>query len=104
VRLTNVANNTGARFRLDWVNAQVHYTPAAPDSTGPVTSNVAAAAGGGGTVTLTANVSDAATGNSSIAAAEYFIDALGANGAGRRCPRPTAPSAPLRRTLRRAST
>ena len=82
VRLTNVANNTGARFRLDWVAAQVHYTPAAPDSTGPVASNVAAADGGGGTVTLTANMSDAATGNANIAAAEYFIDTLGANGAG----------------------
>ena len=82
VRLTSVANNTGARFRLDWVNAQVHYTPAPPDTTGPVTTNVAAAGGGGGLVTLTANVSEAATGNSNIAAAEYFIDTLGANGAG----------------------
>lgn len=82
VRLINVANDAGARFRLDWVNAQAHYTPAPPDTTGPVTSNVAAAGGGGGLVTLTANVSDAAAGNSNIAAAEYFIDTLGANGAG----------------------
>jgi hypothetical protein len=82
VRVTDVANNTSSRFRLDWVGAQVTYTPAAPDSTGPLTSSVAAAAAGASSVTLTATVNDSTTGNSNIAAAEYFIDTLGANGAG----------------------
>jgi hypothetical protein len=82
VRLVNVANNAGARFRLDWVSAQVHYTPAAPDTIGPVTSNVAAAAGGGPIITLTATVDDTAAGNSNLATAEYFIDSLGADASG----------------------
>ncbi len=82
IRLTDVANNTGARFRLDWVGAQVTYTPAAPDSAGPLTSNVAAASAGASSVTLTATVNDSTTGNSNIAGAEYFVDTVGANGAG----------------------
>ena len=47
------------------------------DTTGPVTSNVAFAAG-----TLTATISDAATGSSTIGAAEYFVDSVGAPGTG----------------------
>lgn len=82
VRVIDVANNTSGRFRLDWVAAQVYYTPALPDTIGPATTNVAAAAGGGSVITLTANADDTAAGNSSISGAEYFIDSLGANGAG----------------------
>jgi hypothetical protein len=80
VRVIDVANGASARFRLDWVGAQAHYTLAPPDSTGPLTSGVAAADAGGGNITLTANVNDSTTGNSSVAAAEYFIDTVGANG------------------------
>ena len=47
------------------------------DTAGPVTSDVAYAAG-----TLTATVNDTATGGSNIAAAEYFVDTVGAPGAG----------------------
>jgi hypothetical protein len=82
VRVIDVANDPSSRFRLDWVGAQVHHTLAPPDSTGPVTSDVVAADAGGGNVTLTANVNDSTTGNSSVAAAEYFIDTVGANGSG----------------------
>ena len=56
-----------------------------PDAVGPVTSSVGATpnpTNGAAAVTLTANVGDATTGNSNIAAAEYFIDTVGANGAG----------------------
>lgn len=82
VRLVDVASTATARFRLDWIGVQVHYTPAPPDSTGPVTSSVGAADAGGGLMTLTANVSDATTGGSNITAAEYFVDVLGTNGSG----------------------
>jgi len=83
LRVIDVANNTSARFRLDWIPAQVHYTPAAPpDTTGPTTSSVAAASAGGGMVTLTATISDVGAGNSNVVAAEYFIDTLGPAGTG----------------------
>jgi hypothetical protein len=82
VRVIDVANGASARFRLDWVGAQVHYTLAPPDSTGPVTSSVGAADAGGSNVALSANVNDSTTGNSNVAAAEYFIDAVSANGSG----------------------
>lgn len=82
VRVIDVANNGAARFRLDWVGLQVTYTPAPADTVGPVTSNVAAVDAGGGLVALTARVDDAATGSSNVTAAEYFVDAVGANGAG----------------------
>jgi len=82
LRVINVANNTSARFRLDWIAAQVYYTPAAPDTAGPAALNVGAAAGVGPSVTLNATIDDTATGNSPIAGAEYFIDTLGASGTG----------------------
>ncbi len=47
------------------------------DTAGPVTSGVAYAGG-----TLTATVSDAGTGGSNIAGAEYFVDTVGAPGTG----------------------
>ncbi|HID93008.1 MAG TPA: hypothetical protein EYP60_02825, partial [bacterium (Candidatus Stahlbacteria)] len=55
------------------------------DDLGPVTSNVVTdpnPTNGATSVTLTADVSDATTGNSNIAAAEYFVDAVGADGSG----------------------
>ncbi len=59
-------------------------TPA-PDTTGPITSNVAAnpnPTNGANTVTLTATIDDSTTGNSVITAAEYFVDTVGSNGTG----------------------
>jgi DNA-dependent RNA polymerase auxiliary subunit epsilon len=59
-------------------------TPA-PDTTGPITSNVAAEpnpTNGADTVTLTATIDDSTTGNSVITAAEYFVDTVGSNGTG----------------------
>ncbi len=56
-----------------------------PDTTPPTTSAVAAApnpTNGASAVTLTATVADTGTPLSNIAAAEYFTDAVGANGAG----------------------
>lgn len=52
---------------------------------GPVTSNVALSENpstGATDVTLSADISDAATGGQTVDAAEYFVDTLGANGAG----------------------
>ena len=57
----------------------------AADSTGPVTSDVVAEpnpTNGAETVTLNATISDSSTGNSIIAAAEYFVNATGDNGNG----------------------
>ena len=82
LRLTSVANNTSARFRLDWVSAQVHYSEPGSDVTGPSTSNVAAVDAGGGSVTLTATVNDSVSGGANIAGAEYFVDSIGVSGAG----------------------
>ena len=55
----------------------VSGTPPVGDTTGPATSNVTYGAG-----TLSATVSDVATGNSNIVAAEYFMDSIGAAGTG----------------------
>jgi len=59
---------------------------AAPtDTSGPLTSNVAALpnpTGGAASVTLSADVSDLTQGGSNVAAAEYFLDTAGAPGAG----------------------
>ena len=52
-------------------------TGAAGDTVGPVASAVSYTAGG-----LTATIDDAATGGSAIASAEYFLDDIGALGAG----------------------
>jgi len=55
------------------------------DDLGPVTSNVIAEpnpTNGATSVTLTADVSDVTTGNSNIAAAEYFVGTVGADGSG----------------------
>ena len=63
----------------------VEVQAAVTDTTGPVTSTVAASpdpTNGAASVTLTATVDDSTTGGSSIDAAEYFVDVLGANGTG----------------------
>ena len=57
----------------------------AADTFGPVTSDVVASpnpTNGAATVTLTATISDTSTCNSIIAAAEYFVNAIGDNGTG----------------------
>jgi len=82
LRVIDVASNSDGRFRLDWVGAQVYYTAGAPDTTGPAALNVSAAAGAGSSVTLTATIDDTVTGNSVVSGAEYFIDVVGAGGAG----------------------
>jgi hypothetical protein len=55
----------------------VSAPPPPVDTTGPVTSSVAYAAG-----TLTATVDDSTTGGNFVTAAEYFIDTVGATGTG----------------------
>jgi len=60
-------------------------TTNAEDFLGPVTSNVVTEpnpTNGATSVTLTADVSDATTGNSNIAEAEYFVGTVGTNGTG----------------------
>src|SRR5262249_26111774 len=55
------------------------------DCTGPITTSVAVSpnpAGGAPLPTITASVSDANTGGSTVAGAEFFIDVIGANGTG----------------------
>jgi hypothetical protein len=67
------ANNWGSTS-----STQLSKTEAPPtDTTGPVTSGVAASpnpTAGATSVTLTATISDVSTGGSDIAGAEYFID------------------------------
>ncbi|MCB0144447.1 MAG: hypothetical protein KDE50_31480, partial [Caldilineaceae bacterium] len=70
-------NSNAAGFGGMLTFLAVTGTTSAPDTMGPVTSNVAYSAG-----TLTAIIDDTATGGSAIAAAEYFIDNVGATGAG----------------------
>ena len=52
------------------------------DQAGPSTTSLQASYNGAGDVALSGSANDSATGNSSIQAAEFFIDASGANGAG----------------------
>lgn len=64
---------------------RVDVAPAVTDTTGPVTSGVAAApnpTNGAASVTLTATADDTTTGGSNIAAGEYFVDTLGVAGTG----------------------
>jgi len=59
--------------------------PPPPDSAGPTTTTAVAAPNpwdGASDVALAATVDDAATGNSTITAVEYFLDAAGADGTG----------------------
>ena len=52
------------------------------DKQGPVTSSLQTTFQANGSVALSGSASDSTTGNSNIQAAEYFMDAAGANGAG----------------------
>ncbi|MEP7034158.1 MAG: multicopper oxidase domain-containing protein [Actinomycetota bacterium] len=73
--LLHNSNTAGSGGMLTFVT--VPGTGPGTDTTGPVSSAVAYTAG-----TLTATVSDAATGGANITAAEYFIDTVGAPGSG----------------------
>ena len=56
-----------------------------PDTKGPAALDVLASpnpTNGASTVTLTANIDDSASGNSTVFAAEYFINTTGSNGSG----------------------
>jgi hypothetical protein len=56
-----------------------------PDTKGPAALDVIASPNptkGAGTVKLTANIDDSASGNSTVTAAEYFINITGSNGSG----------------------
>jgi plastocyanin len=83
-------NSDGVVDGLDSPNfgkmiGSIDVAPAVVDTTGPVTSGVGASpdpTNGAASVTLTATVDDSATGGSSIAAAEYFVDVAGAAGTG----------------------
>ncbi len=55
------------------------------DTSGPATSAVALSqnpSNGSSAITLSASISDSASGGANVNAAEYFIDAIGANGSG----------------------
>ncbi|MEZ4615446.1 MAG: multicopper oxidase domain-containing protein [Caldilineaceae bacterium] len=74
----NKTNNTltgGFGGMLTFVT--VAGTPPTGDTTGPVTTNVSLTPNA-----LSATVSDATSGGSAVTAAEFFIDATGANGTG----------------------
>jgi FtsP/CotA-like multicopper oxidase with cupredoxin domain len=73
-------NNGGSGFggMLAFIDAAPNGTTTG-DTVGPITSAVALDTTSG---VLIASVSDATTGATSVAAAEYFIDSVGANGAG----------------------
>ena len=72
-------NNGGTGFggMLTFIDAS--GTPSGVDTVGPLTSGVALDLATG---VLNASVSDATTGGASVAAAEYFIDSVGASGTG----------------------
>jgi FtsP/CotA-like multicopper oxidase with cupredoxin domain len=70
-------NNTSAGMGGALTFLDVTPGPASADDAGPGTSGVAFT-----DPALSASVSDAATGGANVTAAEYFLDAVGANGAG----------------------
>jgi subtilisin family serine protease len=94
---TTVSNtpNDGTLYVYDPDWLTVAYTDASPagtrtdtariDGLGPSTSSASAVPGTieyAGSVTLTAQISDSGLGDSAIVAAEYFADAVGADGTG----------------------
>jgi thermitase len=90
-RIEGTADQAGTMWstygikRINAYNAVAPAGPPPPDTTGPITSGVAAnpnPTAGATSVTLTATISDVTTGGSNIANAEYFIDTIGANGSG----------------------
>lgn len=74
--LHNYGNDKAFGGMLTFVN--VAAAPGAGDTTGPSSSSVGVNLFG----ILTATVSDAGRGGSNVTAAEYFLDATGANGSG----------------------
>ena len=73
--LLHNSNTAGSGGMLTFLT--IPGTGPGADTTGPVTSNVAYAAG-----TLTATIDDATTGGATIQAAEYFLDSVGGTGTG----------------------
>lgn len=79
-------NNTNASGFGGMMTFIVAGTAAGPgDSVGPAVQSMSATptpTNGGADVSVTANLSDVASGNSAVTAAEYFIDTKTANGSG----------------------
>ncbi len=85
LRLRN-SNTAGFGGMLTSIAVAPSLTPPSGDVAGPVTSAVAHAGG-----TLTAHIDDTARGGSDVAAAEYFLDTVGAAGSGTSMDPVTAP-------------
>jgi len=89
-KLQTTAEDLGAegrdsQFGYGLVDAAEAVGITSADNLGPVTSGVVAdpnPTNDAASVTLTADVSDATTGNSNIAVAEYFVDTVEADGVG----------------------
>jgi uncharacterized repeat protein (TIGR01451 family) len=80
-----VLTNTASVTCTEVITPQTGSVAVTIDGLPPVTSNTSVAPGAiqcGSTVTITATVDDSTTGGSIIQAAEYFVDAVGANGTG----------------------
>ena len=73
----NKTNNVSGGFGGMLTFLTVSGTPPTGDTTGPATSGVSLTA-----TSVSATVSDAGRGDSNVTAAEFFIDATGANGSG----------------------
>ena len=90
LRLQETADDLGAagrdpQYGFGLVDAAEASGTTTADDLGPVTSNVVAdpnPTNGATSVTLTADVDDSTTGNSNVAAAEYFVGTVGADGSG----------------------
>ena len=77
--------NNGSSFGGMLTFLTIPAGPSTGDVTGPSASGLALSpnpSNGSSTVTFNANVSDSSSGGNNIVAAEYFIDAAGANGTG----------------------
>ncbi|HJW91840.1 MAG TPA: multicopper oxidase domain-containing protein [Anaerolineales bacterium] len=78
-------NNGAAGFGGMLTFLEVPNGPPGGDTTGPAATNLGldpSKTNGTGPVLLTATISDAASGNSNVVAAEYFVGAVGVNGTG----------------------
>ncbi len=73
---TNLATSRNLGGMMTFINVNNSSTA---DTLGPITSNVSYA---GATGALSATIDDTATGGSTVASAEYFVDTVGANGTG----------------------
>jgi hypothetical protein len=83
-----IGNFTGGESAGQFLTATIAIgqgCPLPPDPGGPTTSNVQASpspTNGAATLTVSASISDVASGNRNIAAAEVFFDSVGADGSG----------------------